>query len=107
MCQGSISPKAIHSDHADCHDDNFDDDDFDDEEKGYERFILMNCQFVSQESSESVNQQEHQNIRKNSSKAVKKDLGEDHVGRVGEGEDKGKESEAEHVAPPEKGNSEL
>ena len=34
MCQGSISPKAIHSDHADCHDDNFYDDDFDDEEKG-------------------------------------------------------------------------
>ena len=31
---------------------------------------------------------------------MKEDLGEDHVGRVGEGEDKGEESETEQVAGP-------
>ena len=46
-------------------------------------------------------QDDHQNIRQKASKAVKEDLGEDHVGRVGEGEDDGEQREAEQVAPPE------
>ena len=41
-----------------------------------------------------------QNIRQNSSEAVKEDLCQDHVGRVGEGEDKGEESKTEQVASP-------
>ena len=44
---------------------------------------------------------DHQNIRQEASKPVKEDLGEDHVGRVGEGEDDGEEREAEQVALPE------
>ena len=47
-------------------------------------------------------QDDHQNIRQKASKAVKEDLGKDHVDRVGEGEDDGEEGQAEQVALPEK-----
>ena len=40
-------------------------------------------------------QDDHQNIRQKASKPVKEDLSEDHVGRVGEGEDHGEEGQAE------------
>ena len=39
-----------------------------------------------------------QNKRQEASKTVKEDLGQDHVGGVGEGEAKGEEGEAEKVA---------
>ena len=43
-----------------------------------------------------------QNKRQEASKTVKEDLGQDHVGGVGEGEAKGEEGEAEKVALSEK-----
>ena len=43
-----------------------------------------------------------QNKRQKASKTVKEDLGQDHVGGVGEGEAKGEEGEAEKVALSEK-----
>ena len=46
-------------------------------------------------------QDDHQNIRQKASKPVKEDLSEDHVDRVGEGEDDGEEGQAEQVALPE------
>ena len=45
-----------------------------------------------------------QNKRQKASKTVKEDLGQDHVGGVGEGEAKGEEGEAEKVALSEKEN---